>query len=429
MLNGHNLKSTRDWDLIVVGGGIVGCSTALYASRLGLRVLIIEHDVPGSRQSGRNLGFVRQQGRDFRELPLAMGARQLWQGLEKDIGRCVGWFCGGNVALAVNDTDIEHQQNWQNRAREYGLDTLLLSPKQIHQKIPLLREGTEIRGAMFTATDGRAEPGRATRAIFEAALEIGVAAIFGSKVTKLEIAAGRIGGVWVDRHLYRSQCVVCCAGTGSGKLLRAVGFDLPQERIRATVCRTVAAPQLSMDPCVSLPLTGIRQDVRGAFVFSVAGGEYDLRLDSWRYLRHYRQTMRSNPDAAKINYLHLLDKMRRIKSPPTIADIVPGSENAAPDRQRVEQAQSELRAFMPEVASLEIEAVWGGIIDTLPDVIPVLGPLPGLEGLLVATGFSGHGFGLGPMVGKVLAELATGRAVSADIRALSPARFQRQAAR
>jgi glycine/D-amino acid oxidase-like deaminating enzyme len=184
-----------------------------------------------------------------------------------------------------------------------------------------------------------------------------------------------------------------------------------------------------MDPCVSLPLTGIRQDVRGAFVFSVAGGEYDLRLDSWRYLRHYRQTMRSNPDAAKINYLHLLDKMRRIKSPPTIADIVPGSENAAPDRQRVEQAQSELRAFMPEVASLEIEAVWGGIIDTLPDVIPVLGPLPGLEGLLVATGFSGHGFGLGPMVGKVLAELATGRAVSADIRALSPARFQRQAAR
>lgn len=77
----HKAHSSDKWDLIIVGGGIVGCSTALYAARSGLRVLIVERDTPGSRQSGRNLGFVRQQGRDFRELPLAMASLNLWEGL------------------------------------------------------------------------------------------------------------------------------------------------------------------------------------------------------------------------------------------------------------------------------------------------------------------------------------------------------------
>ncbi|MGQ3366525.1 NAD(P)/FAD-dependent oxidoreductase, partial [Rhizobium oryzihabitans] len=92
-----NANPSGKWDLIVIGGGIVGCSAAFYAARSGLRVLLVERDTPGSAQSGRNLGFVRQQGRDFRELPLAMASLRLWNGLEKDIGRSVGWFRGGNI--------------------------------------------------------------------------------------------------------------------------------------------------------------------------------------------------------------------------------------------------------------------------------------------------------------------------------------------
>jgi len=78
---------TRDWDLIIVGAGIVGCSAAYYAARSGQRVLVVERDTPGSAQSGRNLGFVRQQGRDFRELKLAMGAMRLWPEIETELGR------------------------------------------------------------------------------------------------------------------------------------------------------------------------------------------------------------------------------------------------------------------------------------------------------------------------------------------------------
>ncbi|WP_345774338.1 FAD-binding oxidoreductase [Brucella tritici] len=281
----------------------------------------------------------------------------------------------------------------------------------------------KVRGAMFTASDGRAEPSRATRAMFEAAIEAGVSVILGARVTRVDIQAGHVHGVWIGRRLYRADQVLCAAGTESSKLLRAVGYILPQERIRATVARTVPAADLTVNPCISLPLTGIRQDARGAFVFSVAGGEYDVRLDSWRTMSHYQETRKSNPDAARINYLGPLQKLAPLRPSAPIADIAPTSEAVEPAYYRVQEAQDEIRRFLPAIADLEIEAVWAGIIDTLPDVIPVMGHVNGVDGLLVATGFSGHGFGLGPMAGKVMAEFAQGHSSSVDISGLSPDRF------
>lgn len=423
MIVPHKAHSSDKWDLIIVGGGIVGCSTALYAARSGLRVLIVERDTPGSRQSGRNLGFVRQQGRDFRELRLAMASLNMWDGLERDLGRKVGWLRGGNAVLATSDSDLANQADWQSKARQFGLDTVLLTQAQIREKLPLISDKAEVRGAMFTASDGRAEPGRTSRAMFEAAVEAGVSVILGGRVTRLDLQAGHVNGVWIDRKLYRADQVLCAAGTESAKLLRAVGYNLPQERIRATVARTVPAASLTVHPCISLPLTGIRQDAGGAFVFSVAGGEYDVRLDSWRTMRHYKETRKSNPDAARINYLGPLQKLAPSRPVVPIADIAPTSEAVEPAYYRVQQAHDEIRRFIPAIADLEIEAVWAGIIDTLPDVIPVMGHVNGVDGLLVATGFSGHGFGLGPMAGKVMAELAQGRPSSVDIAGLSPARF------
>ncbi|WP_343315459.1 FAD-binding oxidoreductase [Brucella sp. BE17] len=423
MIVARMANSSDKWDLIIIGGGIVGCSTALYAARSGLRVLIVERDTPGSAQSGRNLGFVRQQGRDFRELPLAMAALNLWDGLELDLGRKVGWLRGGNAVLATNDNDAENQSDWQSKAKEFGLDTVLLTQSQVREKLPLISNKADVHGAMFTASDGRAEPGRATRAIFEAAVECGISVILGGRVTQLDLQAGHINGVWIDRKLYRAQQVLCAAGTESSKLLRACGYNLPQERIRATVARTVPAVGLTLNPCVSLPLTGIRQDARGAFIFSVAGGEYDVRFDSWRYVRHYRETRKNNPDAARVNYFSPLQKLGPIRSAAPIADIAPTKEAVEPAYYRVQQAHDEIRRYLPAIEELKIEAVWAGIIDTLPDVVPVMGHVESVSGLLVATGFSGHGFGLGPMVGKVMAELAQGRPSSIEISGLSPARF------
>lgn len=416
--------ASPEWDLIVVGAGIVGCSAALYAARGGMNVMIVERDTAGSAQSGRNLGFVRQQGRDFRELPLAMAANRLWEGIEADLGRSVGWFRGGNLVLAVSEKDVEAQEAWQAEAVRYGLDTVLLTRAQVTERLPYLAPGAGVRGGMFTASDGRAEPGRATRAFYEAALEAGVQVIQGQGVTAFDRSGGRITGVWTGTVLHRADTVLCAAGTGSGRLLRKLGYDLPQERIRATVARTRRAPEIRLDPCVSLPLTGLRQDAHGAIVLSVAGGEYDLRPDSWRYMRSYRATRRENPDAARLNYWAPLRGLLPDRAPGSIADLPPTSERVHPEAWRVGQAVAELRDFLPALAALEVETSWAGILDTLPDVVPVLGPVAGLPGLLVATGFSGHGFGPGPMAGKVMAELAAGRSSPVDVSGLSPERFR-----
>lgn len=419
----RQVASAKEWDLIVVGAGIAGCSTALYAARKGMRVLIVERDTPGSAQSGRNLGFVRQQGRDFRELPLAMAANHLWQGVEKDLGRSVGWFQGGNLMLAVSEDELAKQATWCAQAVEYGLDTVLLSAAQTAERLQLLAPASNVRGGMFTATDGRAEPGRATRAFFDAALEAGVQVVLGQTVSRLDQSGGRISGVWTGGEFYRGAIVLCAAGTGSGRLLRQVGYHLPQERIRATVARTRRRPDLRLDPCVSLPLTGVRQDVNGAFVLSVAGGEYDVRMDSWRYMRTYRSTRKDNPNATRLNYWAPLQSILPARYSATMADIPPTSERVIPEKRRIDQALAELREYLPAITELTVETSWAGIIDTLPDVIPVIGSVDGLNGLLVATGFSGHGFGLGPMAGKVIAELAVGQPAPVEVSGLSPDRF------
>jgi glycine/D-amino acid oxidase-like deaminating enzyme len=276
---------------------------------------------------------------------------------------------------------------------------------------------------MYTASDGKAEPARATRAFFDAALAAGAAFVFGEPVTRIEIGAGRISGIQIRDKLYRAGTVIIAAGAGSAALLRKAGLDLPQEFIRATVARTVARPEPRISACVSGRYAGMRQDLNGAYLISVAGGEYDLRLDSWRHMRWYEATRKSNPDAARIDYLAPVKRLLPWRAPTPIADFPPSRDNPRPEVFRVEQARAEFSELFPTLADLEIETSWAGIIDTMPDVIPVLGSVEGISGLLVATGFSGHGFGPGPMAGKVVSDLAAGRPSPVDISSLSPMRF------
>lgn len=413
---------TEHWDVIIVGGGIMGCSAAFYAARSGLRVLLFERDTPGSAQSGRNLGFVRQQARDFREVPLAMGAIRLWQDLECDLGRKLGWHQGGNIVLALSEDDMAGQVAWRKEAQGYGLDTQILSAAEVAEKLPGLNPNANVLGAMFTASDGRAEPAQATRAFLDAAVEHGAEVISGQLVSRLERAAGAVSGVWSAGRLYRADTVICAAGAKSAGLLRPLGVKLPQEIIRATVARTEPL-DAAFPHCVSCPMTGIRQAADGSLHLSVAGGEYDVRLDSIRYARWYMKVRKEQPDASRINYLSPLRGLLSRGAPPPLADIPPTRDCVPPNPTRIEQALTETAAFFPAFSNLRVLASWAGYIDTLPDMIPAIGPVSTTGGLLVATGFSGHGFGLGPMVGSVLSQLIQGKQPGVDISQFSPERF------
>ena len=413
----------RIWDLIVVGGGITGCATAYYAARDGLSVLLVERDSPAAAQSGRNLGFVRQQGRDFRELELAIGANRIWRGIEAELGRAVGWVQGGNLALAFSDAALAEQADWQARAADYGLATRLIGPEDAARLCPALSLSGFL-GAMHTASDGQAEPAQATRAFFDAARDSGCEGRIGAAVSALDIAAGSVAGVWVGDELLRARTVLCAAGTGSHDLLARANYRLPLERIRATVTRTAPRPDLRLKACLSGRSIGLRQDQTGAFVLSGTGGEYDLRLDSWRYFRAYAPTRKRNAAAFRINPLALFSPARQRRQGPEAPGIIPGAEHPRPEPLRVAAAMEEFAQLLPALAGTPVAASWAGIVDTLPDVVPALGPAEEIGGLLIAAGFSAHGFALGPMVGRCMADLALGRAPAVDLGPLSPTRFR-----
>lgn len=415
-----NRKQPSGWDVIIVGGGLVGCASALYAAQAGMRVLLIEQDHVGAAQSGRNLGFVRQQARDFRELSLMIAARSLWENLEKTLGQDVGWVQGGNLSLAFSETDMATREEWQRQAVEsFGLDTRLLTAGQARELLPEVCGS--VVGAMYTPSDGKAEPTRVTQAFHGAAVRAGVQILHGHRVDSLSCAGGRVVGVAVGGSMLRADIVVCAAGAGSSRLLRGAGVFLPQDKIRATVVRT-APVDVDIRPCVSGLMIGMRQTVDGCLHLSVAGGEYDVRPDSLRYARWFTRAKKEHAEGVRVNYLSFLSGLRRPALLP-IADIPPSRENPLPEEARIEQAFNECATLFPALGRLEATASWAGYIDTLPDVIPAIGPVAAVSGLLVATGFSGHGFGPAPMAGKVIAELMTGVEPSVDLSHLSPDRF------
>ncbi|MGH7357460.1 MAG: NAD(P)/FAD-dependent oxidoreductase, partial [Candidatus Rokuibacteriota bacterium] len=150
----------------MIGGGIVGCAVAYQLARRGVRVVLAERTAIAWEQSGRNWGFVRQQGRDPAEVPLMMEANRLWQGLEAELGADVEWIQGGDLALAATPERLALMEGWLDTARQFGLDTRVLGPGELARLVPRL--AGRWLGGLYTPGDGHAEPRKATWALAHA---------------------------------------------------------------------------------------------------------------------------------------------------------------------------------------------------------------------------------------------------------------------
>jgi glycine/D-amino acid oxidase-like deaminating enzyme len=149
-------------DVVVIGGGIVGCATAYYLARRNVNVVLVEKGEIAGEQSSRAWGFVRQQGRDPAEMPLMIEAIRIWQGLEDELDADIEWVQEGNLALAADDERMARMRDWLDVARAYNLETQVLSRVEILDMVPDMLG--EYVGGMFTPTDGHAEPNKATLA-------------------------------------------------------------------------------------------------------------------------------------------------------------------------------------------------------------------------------------------------------------------------
>jgi glycine/D-amino acid oxidase-like deaminating enzyme len=414
----------RDADVVVVGAGIVGCATAYYLARRGVRVVVFERSLVPGEQSRKNWGFVRQQGRDPAEVPLMMESNRIWRGLERELDADVEWTQGGNLALAADAERMGRFEAWLPVARQLGLETRLLGPGELTAVVPGL--GGRWAGGMFTPSDGHAEPAKATGAFYRAAMRLGAAIHLGCGVDAVLTRDGEVASVLTERGEVRTTRVVCAAGAWSSRLARTLGLALPQRWVRGTVARTTPAPPVTQ-AAVWGPGVAFRQRRDGSFNIAAGGAlDHDVTLESVHQIRFFLPNFWKNRALFRFHVGRPLARSLAAAVPGSAARLHPllfdrGVE-PAPNPAKVRRSFFELRRVVPTPPALGIASSWAGIIDATPDLAPVIGAVERPRGFILATGFSGHGFAMGPIAGRLVSELIVDGKASLD---LAPFRFSR----
>lgn len=415
----------READVVIIGGGIVGCASAYYLARRGVRAVLVEKGEIAGEQSGRNWGFVRQQGRDPLEVPLMMASNRIWTGLEQELGAEIEWVQGGNLALAADEQRMALFEQWMSVAREFELDSRILGSAQVADLIPAM--GGSWAGGLYTASDGHAEPSRATTALGRAAIEHGAKLYTRCAAEGVLVHNGEVSAVVTKQGEVRTSRVVCAAGAWSAKLTRPLGLQLPQRWVRATVAATTPAPPVTATG-VWGPGVSFRQRKSGSFYLAAGGAvDHDITLDSFRHLRLFlpnywqnREYFRFHVGRPLLRDLAALLPWSAVRRDPFLhsRDTEP-----VPNPAKVKASLERFLQLFPWLQGLTIERRWAGHIDVTPDALPVLGEVEAPRGFIFATGFSGHGFAMGPIVGRLVAELIADGKPSLDIHGFRFSRF------
>ena len=413
---------TASADVVVIGGGIVGCATAYYLAKGGMKIVLCEKGVIAGEQSSRNWGFVRQQGRDPAEIPLMVAGNRLWQGLEAELGQDLEWRQGGNLSMARDEARLAQLEAWIEIARAHQIGTRIVTRRELADLVPGFTGPWP--GGLYTASDGQAEPAKVAPAFASAAAKLGAQVLTGCAVHALDIAGGTVAGVRSENGPIAAKTVVVAAGAWSSRLLRGIGVDLPQLWLRATVARTNVLPALT-GAGVWAPEVAFRQRRDGSFNIADGGGaDFDLDVEALRHGPSFLPLYRANRGSVDVHVglpfaADLAGRARGL--PGTLRKI--RTLDPAPSARRVGNAVAGLGKVAPGLGEIHVVRAWAGYIDMTPDYIPVLGAADGPTGLVLATGFSDHGFGMGPIAGRLTAELILTGRPTLDIGAFRLSRF------
>ncbi|HEY4174346.1 MAG TPA: FAD-binding oxidoreductase, partial [Rhodopila sp.] len=226
----------RQTDVVIVGGGIIGVTTALFLAEKGIAVALCEKGRIAGEQSSRNWGWCRTMGRDPSEIPLAMESLRLWRDMNRRTNRETGFRQSGIMYLLQNEAEIAAQTAWSDQARQYQVDAHLLRGPALDRAMPGATNG--FIAGLHTPTDGKAEPALAAPAIAEAARDHGAEIFTNTAVRGIDLTAGRVSGVVTERGRIACQSVVLAGGAWSRLFAGNAGLDLPQLKILGSVFRT-----------------------------------------------------------------------------------------------------------------------------------------------------------------------------------------------
>ena len=347
-----------------------------------------------------------------------MAANRRWQRLSEELGADLEWQQGGNLRLTNDPAQAARYEEWAKLAAGRGLDTRVVSDSEI-RSILSAGAGDWLLG-IFTASDGHVNPVATCQAYEEVLRSRGVRIVEGLPAEAIVTAGGRVRGVRTPLGEISAATVVLAAGSASTKLARSLGIEIPQRFVRQTVVLTEPVAPVTRTAAWTGDLF-IRQDKSGSL--RLAGATRNEVVLDPTSLRHTRLYLRSY--LANRSQLRLRVDPRGLARAATRLVASAGSDVAipAPDGDDVAFCLERIRGYFPELPEIRLLRAWAGEIDATPDALPVLDASAGPSGLVVATGMSGHGFGVSPVIGEIVAALVNGKDVPYDLRPFRASRF------
>ena len=412
-------------DVVIIGGGIIGTSTALFLAQRGVSTVLVEKGHIAGEQSSRNWGWCRKMARDPREIPLVIESLRLWQGMNETVEAETGFRTCGIMYLAETAADLERLEGWLDHAREYQLDTRAIDGAEVARLLP--GSAKPWAGALYTASDGKAEPQKAAPAIAAAARRHGAAVITDCAARGIETAAGRVAAVVTEKGRIACESVVLAGGAWSRLFCGNLGVELPQLKVLGSVMRTErldGGPEIS----ASGGLFGYRKRKDGGYTVATLGVRtIDIVPDNFRLLSQYLPAARLHWKKLRFRVGSRFTEDWRTPRRWELDQASPFEAvrvlDPAADPYVLERARASIAEAFPAFRNVAVAESWGGMIDVMPDAIPVISAVDAVPGFFIATGFSGHGFGIGPGAGRLMADMVMGTPTIVDPAPFRLSRF------
>ncbi len=369
-----------DADVIIVGGGFMGASTAFFLRQRGQSVILLERGLIGQQASGTNFGNVRRQGRFLPQLPLANRSRDIWGRMPELIGHSGEFLASGHIRVCYRQEQADMFEIYAKDAAQYGLKLNLYTGAAMRAKFPFL--GPEVLAASYSERDGHANPRLAAPAFGRAAVRAGAQVVENTEIATVEKDGTGFRATSTDGRVFCAPTLLITAGAWGSQLSEQFGEQVPI---------AVHGPQMAVTepiPYMIRPVVGVSSPMIEEVLY-------------------FRQVERGNIVIGGCARGPAFLDARRAKALPESALL----------------QFRQMARLAPALTKLNIIRVWSGVEGYMPDDRPIMGPSGKVPGLFYAFGFCGHGFQLGPGVGDVMAELIATGATSTPIEPFAIDRF------